>query len=120
MRFTSPERTPVDLSKCSHCPMCKQSLKNLRKREPETPIKTPNTRRNAALRAARNGTSGSKRVKESESEDSEFRLEKKMIKVKEDPNQNKRRKSKAQVKMLENELEANPHWTNEDMVKIAK
>ena len=33
---------------------------------------------------------------------------------------NKRRKTKAQVKMLEDELEANPHWTNEDMIKIAK
>uniref|UniRef100_A0A7S3N806 Homeobox domain-containing protein n=1 Tax=Euplotes harpa TaxID=151035 RepID=A0A7S3N806_9SPIT len=40
--------------------------------------------------------------------------------INEDPLQNKRRKNKNQVKMLEAELEANPHWTNEDMIKIAK
>lgn len=84
-------------------------------------MKTPNTRRKAAaMRNGQNGMANAKRVKEDESEDSEFSLEKKLKKAKEDPNQNKRRKSKAQVKMLENELEANPHWTNEDMVKIAK
>ena len=73
----------------------------------------------------RNGSkkslSGFKRTnKEAESEDSEFKLEKKLKKTPENPNENKRRKTKHQVKMLEAELEANPHWTNEDMVKIAK
>jgi len=121
MRFSSPDKTPIDLSKCSHCPLCKQSLMKLNSKEPETPMKTPNTRRRtAAMRNGQNGMANAKRVKEDESEDSEFSLEKKLKKAKEDPNQNKRRKSKAQVKMLENELEANPHWTNEDMVKIAK
>lgn len=31
-----------------------------------------------------------------------------------------KRKTKNQVKMLEIELENNPHWTNEDMAVIAK
>lgn len=119
-KFSSPDRTPIDLSKCSHCPLCKQSLMKLNSKEPETPIKTPNTRRRAAMRNAQNGMTAMKKVKEDESEDSEFSLEKKLKKTKEDPNQNKRRKTKAQVKMLEKELEDNPHWTNEDMVKIAK
>lgn len=82
-------------------------------------MKTPRTRRNVNS-AEKNTFSGSKRTRQVESEDSEFKTEKQAKKPQEDPNANKRRKSKAQVKMLEAELEANPHWTNDDMVKIAK
>ena len=59
--------------------------------------------------------------KDNESEDSEYKCNENRKKaINEDSSQNKRRKSKKQVKMLEAELEANPHWTNEDMEKIAK
>lgn len=110
----SPEKFQVDLSKHSHCPMCRQKLPKSPTRGGESPIKTPRTRRNAAA-------NGNLTKRSKESEESEYRIEKHMKKVvEEDPNANKRRKSKHQVKMLEAELEANPHWTNEDMVKIAK
>jgi hypothetical protein len=33
---------------------------------------------------------------------------------------NNRRKTKGQVKLLEQEMEANSNWTNEDMERIAK
>jgi hypothetical protein len=65
-----------------------------------------------------NGTKRS--ANDNMSESSGFKLQKHMKPTQEDPNANKRRKSKHQVKMLEQELEDNPHWTNDDMVKIAK
>jgi metal-sulfur cluster biosynthetic enzyme len=84
-------------------------------------MKSPNRKSRADSKTPTNKTNGHKRVhKDDESEGSDFRIEKTMRKAVEDPNLNKRRKSKHQVKMLEVELEANPHWTNEDMVKIAK
>ena len=59
--------------------------------------------------------------KDNESEDSEYKCNaNKKKNAVDDSDKNKRRKSKNQVKMLEAELEANPHWTNEDMEKIAK
>lgn len=57
---------------------------------------------------------------ESEPSEDNQKIHDEMLKITEDPDANKRRKSKAQVKILETELEAKPHWTNEDMVKIAK
>lgn len=58
--------------------------------------------------------------KDNDSDDSEYKCNTNKKKNVIDDSQNKRRKSKNQVKMLEAELEANPHWTNEDMEKIAK
>ena len=84
-------------------------------------MKTPRTRKNIETKLWKNGNKRRKRKREEESEDSEFKLgEEKKTKREEDFNGNKRRKSKAQVKMLEIELANNPHWTNEDMVEIAK
>lgn len=123
LKKSSPERFTIDWEKMTHCPCCKQKLPNKPINENGSPSMKSPARRNRfdANGAKANGNSGRKRLHSNESEGSEFRIDKHMKKVaEEDPNLNKRRKSKHQVKMLEAELEANPHWTNEDMVKIAK
>mmetsp|Transcript_24927 Transcript_24927/g.27583 ORF Transcript_24927/g.27583 Transcript_24927/m.27583 type:complete len:170 (-) Transcript_24927:23-532(-) len=99
--------------------MCTQKLPKSPNKGSDTPMKTPRTRKNVNL-GEKNSLSGTKRGREIESEDSDFKINKQVKKTEEDPNANKRRKSKGQVKMLEVELEANPHWTNDDMIKIAK
>ena len=38
----------------------------------------------------------------------------------EDEDGKRKRKSKAQIKVLEQELFKNPHWTNEDVERISK
>lgn len=116
----SPERFQIDWEKMSHCPCCKQKLPKNQKGN-FSPIKTPKSRTRLASNLSKsNGIHANKGFGDHMSEGSDFRIDKHMKKAEVDPNLNKRRKSKHQVKMLEAELEANPHWTNDDMVKIAK
>ena len=88
-------------------------------KEPESPIKTPHTRRKTALKRTKN-LGGGKRENREVEVDNEFKLANNIKRVTEDPSLKNRRKTKQQVKKLEAELEANPQWTNEDMEKIAK
>lgn len=96
--LVSPEAVNIDLSKHTHCPMCKQTLHKSPKFNNGTPIKTPRTRRNMSFNPKNDEETKKSKVEES----------------------NNRRKTKAQVKLLEQELEANTNWTHEDMDRIAK
>lgn len=118
----SPDRFTIDWDKMSHCPCCKQKLpKSPKEKGNGSPIKSPRNRPRQSPRVARMNGGNTRRARDDNfSEGSDFRIDKHLKKAEIDPNLNKRRKSKNQVKQLEAELEANPHWTNEDMVKIAK
>lgn len=120
IRKASPDRFSIDWDKISHCPCCKQKLPEGYNPE-NSPVRSPRSKSRFAKSATKANGSGTKRNREEkDSQDSDFRIEKLVKKAEEDPNANKRRKTKHQVKMLEAELEANPHWTNDDMAKIAK
>lgn len=110
----SPEGFDVDLSKHTHCPMCKQSLPSLiklSKFKSGTPIKTPRNRKNTV-----SNTKNGEETKNSKGSPASGRN--KPLKKTDDVNN--RRKTKGQVKLLEQEMEANSNWTNEDMERIAK
>ena len=113
----------IDWEKMTHCPCWKQKLpKSPFNKSNDSPSKSPNKLgRFSTHPAVVNKNTDLSFNKNEESEDSEYKCNtNKKKNAIEDPSQNKRRKSKQQVKLLEAELEANPHWTNEDMEKIAK
>lgn len=113
----SPEGFDVDLSRHTHCPMCKQSLPSLiklSKFKSLTPIKTPRNRKNIAS----NTKNGEETKNSKNSNRSPASGRNKVLKKPDEVNN--RRKTKGQVKLLEQEMEANSNWTNEDMERIAK
>lgn len=103
--LVSPEAVDIDLSRHTHCPMCKQTLNKSPKFNSNTPMKTPRTRRNMSFNPKN---------------EEEPNRPKEIITLNKVEDSNNRRKTKAQVKLLEQELEANTNWTHEDMDRIAK
>lgn len=135
IKNSSPERFSIDWEKMTHCPCCSQTLPKDRSKINKEIVNI--NLANVKGKTDESTNKGHKRSRLSRSparEPDAFRdttprmrlqseasnPEPKKKNKEEDPNQNKRRKTKAQVKMLEAELEKNPHWTNENMIEIAK
>lgn len=128
----SPERFTIDWDKIELCPCCRQKMPDNKaqinrsffkaKFDPNNNFESPSKSRKRKSRFDGSNKISVNTLKSddnSESEVSEYKAAVKSNNVLDDIS-NKRRKSKTQIKMLETELDLNPHWTNDDMLKIAK
>lgn len=109
-----------DISKLDHCPLWKQKISKFSAERINNSSSRSPTRERLVPSVSTFKPSAQKRSHEQAFEACFSGSEKSEESTHHQGHQGVKRKSKAQLKILKSEFEANPNWNNQDMLRIAK